>query len=120
MPDTTTRSPLRSNAPHSTEPNTDRSSDTQPSLTSERLTLRAGNSEAAAGGQMVISLIGIAFEGDPLRHKATFSLGAPSAQTITYPKQDIGATVRWKKFEVRLFAADTFDATFMVTPLAKP
>jgi hypothetical protein len=64
----------------------------------ERLALRAGSSGTAGDGQLVISVVGIAFEGDPLRYKVTFAVGGPGAQTTTYAKQDVGATVRWKRF----------------------
>ena len=87
----------------------------RPSSQSERLSLRAGDSTDAFGGDVIVSLIGIKFEGDPLRHKATFSIGSQGSPTTTYQKQDIGAVVKWKNFEIRLLSADTFDAKFLIS-----
>ena len=87
---------------------------------SETVAVREGKSGAGGRGEVVISVIGIAYEGNPLRHKVTFAVGGPGAPTTTYTKQDVGATVRVKQFEVRLLSADTFDVSFMITPLGKP
>jgi len=87
---------------------------------SEKLAISEGNSATSHGGELIVSVVGIAFEGNPLRHRVTFAVGGPGSQTVTYPKQDIGAVVKWKKLEVRLLSATTFDATFMITHVGAP
>ena len=85
-----------------------------------QIALSAGQSESAESGEVVISVIGIGFEGDPLRNRVTFAVGGQGAPTTTYAKQDVGAVVKWGKFEVRLMSADTFEARFMVRRLGAP
>ncbi len=106
--------PTRSEIPTATPPAHERSS--RPEI----LSLREGTSGTTADGNVILSVIGVSFEGDPLRHKVTFAVGRPGGKTVTYSKQDVGVSLRSTNMEVRLSAASTFEATFMITKIDTP
>jgi hypothetical protein len=83
--------------------------------TTEKVTLKAGQTQDAFDGQVFISLIGTSFEGDPLRYKVTATVGGPGAKPVSIAKQDIGFTIRFKQFDVRVLESGTFAATFAIT-----
>jgi hypothetical protein len=79
----------------------------------------AEHSEPVFDGALFISVEGIAFEGDPYRHRVIGTIGAPGVASVRIDKADVGYSTEFKGkndlFEVRLLAADTFTATFLVT-----
>jgi hypothetical protein len=84
---------------------------------SEKVTLERDQSATLFDGQVVISLVGISYEGDPLRHKATATIGGPGTNNVQIEKQDVGYVARFKDFEVRIVGANTFNVDFSVTRL---
>lgn len=82
---------------------------------SVRVVLQTQSSVSLFGGQVVVSLVGISFEGDPLRHKVIATIGAPGKVNRTLDKVDVGFATVFEGYEVRLVASDTFSATFVVT-----
>jgi hypothetical protein len=86
----------------------------------ERVTLRSGQSGLLFGGALTISLVGVPFEGDPLRHKVIASIGSPGKENKTVEKADVGYATVYDGFEVRVLAAETLTATFQGTRLKSP
>ena len=73
-------------------------------------------------GDVIISLIAIAFEGDPLRHKVLASVSSPNGQVVKIDKQDIGTVITYKTkntYSITILSAETFSATFQVNKLDK-
>jgi hypothetical protein len=82
------------------------------------VTVSPDHTETVFDGALFISLQGIAFEGDPLRHKVVGTIGGPDAPNIQIDKADVGYVATFKAkdvFEIRLTNANTFNATFLVT-----
>jgi hypothetical protein len=68
-------------------------------------------------GKIFVSLVGISYEGDPIRHKVVATIGAPGKPSVTLDKVDVGSVTFFEGYEIRLVASDTFTATFVVTHL---
>jgi hypothetical protein len=81
----------------------------------ETVEIGADTSKWAMNDRVHLSVIGIDFEGSPLRHRVTFSVGGPSTATRTYEKKDVGTVVKFRRFEIRVTAIDTFKAQFAVS-----
>gem|GEM_PF-6267733 len=81
------------------------------------VSIKEGNSEPVFGGEVTISVIGISFEGEPLRHKVTAAIGCGNQKIINISKKDIGSVTTCKVkavYTIRLISADTFYAGFRV------
>ena len=90
---------------------------TKPSASAnvERVTLRTGETAQLFGGKIAISVVGIKFEGDPLRHKVIGVIGSPGKQNKPMELVDVGFAAVYEGHEIRLVGSDTFTATFLVT-----
>ncbi|WP_395026077.1 hypothetical protein [Comamonas odontotermitis] len=86
-----------------------------PSINVQRVTLKTGETAQLFGGKIAISLVGIKFEGDPLRHKVIGVIGSLGKQNKPMDSVDVGFAVVFEGHEVRLISSDTFTATFLVT-----
>lgn len=84
----------------------------------ERVILRTGETARPFDGKIIVSLVGIKFEGDPLRHKVIATIGVPGKENKTIDKVDVGFAVVVEGYEVRVVASDTFGAAFLVTRVA--
>lgn len=82
---------------------------------SESFSLRAGETARPFNGKIAVSLVGIKFDGDPLRYKIFATIGAPGKENKSLDKADVGYAVVFEGYEVRVVASDTFSATFLVT-----
>lgn len=85
---------------------------------SEDKRIEAGSTQTFFGEDLSISVVGMSFEGNPLRDKVTAILGSPGLPNQNLDRQDVGYVVRYKgrgTFEIRIVAADTFGAEFRVT-----
>lgn len=75
--------------------------------------VEVGNTVLLFDGNVRISLIGISFEGDPLRHKVTAVVEALGK----IEKVDVGQIIVFKgqeiAYEVRVFSVGTFLAQFL-------
>lgn len=85
----------------------------------ERVTIRTGETAQLFGGQIAISVVGIKFDGDPLRHKVIGVIGSPGKQNKPMELVDVGFAAVYEEHEIRLIASDTFTATFIVTRVSK-
>jgi hypothetical protein len=77
-----------------------------------------GQSGSFFNGDLLISLIENAFEGNPLRHKVIAVVGSPGYPNLKIDRKDIGYTVTFNgraTYDIRIVATDTFSATFLVT-----
>lgn len=84
----------------------------------ERLVLNAQNSAELFDGNLVISLIALSYEGNPLRHKVIASIGAPGKPNIELDRVDVGYSVDYEGYQIRVVASDTFTATFIASELS--
>lgn len=83
----------------------------------EDKTIGAGSTQTFFGGSVSISVLGISFEGDPLRNKVTAVVGSPGLPNQKVDRQDVGYVMRFKArdtYEIRVVRAQTFDAEFRV------
>ena len=80
----------------------------------EIVQLTAQNSASVFDGKVIISLIGLSFEGSPFRHKVTATIGAPGKENIAVSKADVGSVFKFDGYEIRISSVDTFSATFVV------
>jgi hypothetical protein len=81
----------------------------------ETLHIEAQQSATAFGSELTVSVIGLTFEGDPLRNRVSFTVNDIKRDlSRTYQKQDVGAVVKVGDFTVLVKAADTFSATFEI------
>jgi hypothetical protein len=80
----------------------------------ELIHLYTEKSQWALGDQIQVSLNGISFEGDPLQHLVTFSVGDRRGKHKQYLKQGVGAIVHFERYIITLKEADTFDASLLV------
>jgi hypothetical protein len=85
----------------------------------EAKTIEPGKSGSFVGGKIVVSVIGISFEGEPLRDRVTARVSeSPGTKSLVLRNKDVGSTVRFLgRYEFRVTAISTFDATFSVTVL---
>ena len=84
--------------------------------------IRQGASATIFGGDVVISVVGISFEGSPLRYRVSASVGSAGHKNVEVSKQDVGYAVAFSgqhSYEIRLMATDGLNAEFMVTQLSK-
>jgi hypothetical protein len=101
------------------QPSQSESSSSSPSEKkySERFEILAGTTATAFGGDISISLVGINFGGNPLRHMATASIGAPGQKSKVLDQVDVGTSVIYNGFEIRVISTGTFGAIFLVARL---
>jgi hypothetical protein len=84
--------------------------------------ISAENSYSFFGGDVIISLIALAFEGDPLRHRVLANVSSPNGQVVKIDRQDIGTTLTYKAkstYKITILYAGTFSASFRVVKLDK-
>jgi hypothetical protein len=86
----------------------------------ETKSISEDDSQAFFGGEVLISVIGISFEGEPLRHRVTARVAeSPGTRSIMFRNEEVGALRRFvRRYEIRVRSIDTSDATFSVTKLA--
>lgn len=84
----------------------------------ERVVLQRGQTASLFEDKIIISLIGISFEGDPLRNRAFATVGSPGKKNASLESADVGHAVVFEGYEVRLVACDTFNAAFLVAPVS--
>ena len=84
---------------------------------SVRVVLRTGETATPFDGRVLISLVGIKYHGDPLRHAVSASIGSPGKSNKTLESVDVGFAIVYEGYEVRLVASDTLTGTFLVTRL---
>ncbi len=83
----------------------------------ERIVLNTQSTASLFDGKVFVSLVGISFEGSPLRHKVMAALGSPGKQNMILDKVDVGYVATFEGYEVRVTASDTFTASFTITRL---
>jgi|GEM_PF-6676936 len=79
------------------------------------------NTRSAFDGDLVISVPDTPFVGDPPRHKVIATIGSPGEQSVKIEREDVGYDLMYMskgiRYSVRIAAAGTFSATFLVTRL---
>lgn len=86
----------------------------------EEKSILVETSDSFFNGDVTISLIAIAFEGDPLRHKVLANISSTNGQVIKVDKQDIGSVVIYKTknlYKITILSAETFSASFQVAKI---
>lgn len=95
----------------------------EPQEASVEVTVATEKTEAAFGGDLLISLVQTAFEGDPLRHKVIATVGSPGHPSAKIEREDVGYELMYDgkggRYSVRVTTATTFSATFLVTRLSQ-
>ena len=86
----------------------------------EQVTIPAEASKEVMDGALLISVVGISFEGNPLHHTVTFTVSAHGGRTIKDAHQNTGDAVRIGNYVVTLTGADTFNANFRIGQLDSP
>jgi len=85
---------------------------------SQEVEVHEGKSADAFGGRILISVIGISYEGDPLRHKVSSRVGLAGNRPTTYEKKDVGEAVSQGGSNVRITEAQISSARFSISELA--
>lgn len=101
--------------PEPAMPETSQSAATPSPPPPQNLKIRYGNSEAAMGDEIVISVVAIDFGGSPLRDRVTFVIGGRRIPSKTYSLADVGKVCEAGDYEVRLTGADAIYAQFAVS-----
>ena len=94
----------------------------KPTSKVEERSISAENSYSFFGGDVTISLVAIAFEGDPLRHRVLANISSPNGQAAKFDRQDIGTVLTYKTkctYKITILDAGTFSANFQVAKLDK-
>jgi hypothetical protein len=81
----------------------------------QSVVIEADRSKWVLDDQVHLSVIGISYQGDPLRHLVTFSIDGPHLPNHVYSKRAVGTVVRAQMFTVRVTSIDTFRAEFLVS-----
>lgn len=85
------------------------------------LTVPTEDTKGVFDGDLVISVPGTPFEDSPPRHKVIATIGSPGSQSVKVEREDVGYelmySTRGSRYSVRIAAASTFSATFLVTRL---
>lgn len=84
----------------------------------EMIPVATEQTSSGFNGEIFISLAGIAFEGEPLRHKVIATVGSPGFPSLTVDHKDVGFTATFKakdRFSILVASVDTFSARFRVT-----
>lgn len=89
-------------------------------MTREESLLREGQTAEFFEGKVSISLVGMAFEGAPLRYKAIMVIGSIGKKNVNLDRVDVGHVAVFENYEVRVMATDSLTARVRVTNLAKP
>lgn len=79
------------------------------------LTLRSGSTEIAFDRAVIASLIGTTFEGSPLRHKVTMTIGINGKDSKSFEKVDVGFTTVFNGYQIRILSSGTDIATLSVS-----
>ena len=77
-----------------------------------RVSLYQSQSADLFDGQLSISLVGVKFEGDPLRHRVIAIFGSPGKERKTVDTVDVGFSTQYNGFEIVVVSAGTMTATF--------
>lgn len=98
--------------------------DTKPTsftdLTEER-SISTETSYSFFNGDLTISLVGLAFEGDPLRHRIVANISSPHGEVVKIDRKDIGNVITYKAksiYKITILGAETFSAKFRVDKLS--
>jgi hypothetical protein len=86
---------------------------------SARIVVRTGQSAQAFDGQIAISLAGIAYGGYPLRYRVLAIVGALGKESKSLDQVDVGFSITYNGFDVRLVSVEFSSATFTVTRLER-
>ena len=73
-----------------------------------------GSSANLFDGGLFVSVVATAYEGDPMRHNVTVKIGAPGQEGLEIDRKDVGYSVIYQGYEVRILAVGTLSATFLV------
>ena len=76
--------------------------------------VQEGSSANLFDGRLFVSVIGTTFESAPYRHTVLAKIGAPGQEGLEIDRKEIGYSVIYKGYEVRILAAGTFSAKFLV------
>jgi hypothetical protein len=116
------RSPAQSQipvlVPRAASSSTPASATVTSTMPAAELQVRAGATVRAFDGEITISLIGTEYEGTPLRYKVIATLGSPGKESKTLSMVDVGFSVGYGPYEVRVLSSGSSTATFLVTKLA--
>jgi hypothetical protein len=85
----------------------------------EESILRVGQSTEFFADKLSISLVGMAFEGNPQRYKSIMVIGSVGKANLNLDKVDVGYAVEYENFEVRVLATDSLTSRVRVTKLSK-
>jgi len=89
----------------------------QDDLNSVRVVLKTGETISPFDGKIYISLVGISYQGVPLRHVVSATIGSTGKPSKALDSIDVGFSVVYEGYEVRVVASDTFTGTFLLTKL---
>jgi hypothetical protein len=84
---------------------------------SETIALETNETKSAFNGEVLVSLIGVSYGGDPPTYEVTAIFGGPGSQNLRVEQQAIGSVAHFKYFEIRVISANRSGATFLVTNL---
>lgn len=81
--------------------------------------LSEGQTAQPFDGEVLVTLHGIKFEGDPLRHRVYGSVGKTGRSNKDFGGSgvDPGFSIVYEGFEIRILSVDTFVAEVKVTRL---
>ena len=82
--------------------------------------LSRGDSAELFQGKLILTLVGISFEGDPLRHRVTATVSSPGGQSTHLNKVDPGESIAYEGYEVRVLSSSTNVARFSIRKLSTP
>lgn len=92
----------------------------KPSAQPSHVTITASTERTVSvfDGQLLITVQGIRFDGDPLRHRIYATLGKPGKANKELNGVDPGYVAVYEGFEIRVIETDTFYAKFSIARLA--
>ncbi|HBO4007999.1 MAG: hypothetical protein E7K86_17545 [Pseudomonas aeruginosa] len=117
--ESTTAQPVKAGSAYKPSTDTSNADSTTVPVKPVEVQVRTQTSESLFDGKIIISVIGLPFEGSPARYKVTAAIGALGQKNVQLDSVDVGYTTVFGDYEVRVIASETFNATFLVTPVAK-
>jgi hypothetical protein len=81
---------------------------------SEDVNIDEGHTVGALNNSVFISVVGIRFEGNPLRNRVSFRVALAGSQPTLYVKKDVGEVVKQGRFLIRIIDAGVSSARFRV------
>jgi hypothetical protein len=83
-------------------------------ILSEEIYISEEDTKSVFNGAIEITLIGINYSGDPLRHKVNASILIPGGKSLKIENADPGASFKIGDYEILISQSSTFSASFKV------